>query len=122
MVVFGLGWKKINQHTYSIRTLRHGDSAPLDAINTAASRGGDEVHSRVWAEYGVAMIRNLLQMIGLFYRLRKLGISVSPRKFVIFPICRRGKNKQMGFCKKLSWPGRSASGNLKMSTKTKLVN
>ena len=45
-VLNGLGWKKINQHTYTpIRPLP-GDSAPLGVVNTAVTRGGAGIRSR----------------------------------------------------------------------------
>ena len=41
----GFGWKKINQRTFTPIRRLPGGSAPWGVINTAATRGGKEVHS-----------------------------------------------------------------------------
>jgi len=45
IILHGLRWEK-TQHTYHSYTTLPGDSAPLGVINTAATRGGNENHSR----------------------------------------------------------------------------
>ena len=44
-------WTKRNQRTYHSHTTTGRDSAPLDVLSTAATRGSDEIHSRGWRDW-----------------------------------------------------------------------